>query len=88
MGGNGEAAQVFLGAGCQAVPGLSGRATKLGADGEILFVVQQEDGIGSGIGIVGAGVDQRCQQHGGQASLSDQVVSDAGQLAGSRGWEL
>ena len=50
LGGNGEAAQVFSGAGCQAVPRLSGRATKLGADGEILFAAQQEDGVGPSIG--------------------------------------
>ena len=77
LGGNGEGAQVFSGAGCQAVPRLLRGAAKLGADGEILFAAQQEDGVGSGIGVEGPGVDERRQQHGGQATLSDQVVSDA-----------
>ena len=87
LGGNGEAAQVFLGARGQATPSPRGGAAKLGADGEVLWAAQQEDGVGPGIGVEGARVDERRQQHGGQAALSDQVVSDARQLAGRRRWQ-
>lgn len=87
-GGNGEATQILLGAGCQAVPSPLGGAAKLGADGAVMLVSQQENSIGSGIGIDGAGVYEWRHQHRGQAALGDQVVSDADQLAGNRRWEL
>ncbi len=60
VAGDGEAAQVFLGAQRQAVPRPLRGAAKLGADGSIVPVPQQEDGVGLGIGVESAGVDERC----------------------------
>src|SRR5271157_5502833 len=87
VSGNGEAAQVLLRTGRQAVPRLRRGAAKFGANGSVLLVSQEEDGVGPGVGVEGARLDQRRQQHGGQAALSDQVISDAGHLAGVWQWE-
>jgi hypothetical protein len=67
------------------MPRDSGSATQFGADGQVMVAAQQEDGVGSGIGVEGAGGDERAHQAGGQAPLSDQVITHARQLA--RGWQ-
>ena len=41
-------------------------AAQFSADGAVLLVAQQEDGIGSGIGVEAARLEERLEQHGGQ----------------------
>ena len=53
-GRNGEEAEVFLGAGGQATPRAGGGSAQFGADRQIFLSQQQENGIGSGVGIEGA----------------------------------
>ena len=84
-GGNGEAAQVFLGTRSQAAPSRAAGAAQFGADGVVILVAEEKDGIGAGIGIEGARGDERLQQFGGQAALADEVIFDAGEVAGDRG---
>jgi hypothetical protein len=61
FGRNGEAAQVLLGAGRQAVPRPPGGAAQLGPDREVVLAPQQENGVGPRIGIEGARLDERLQ---------------------------
>ena len=59
VGGNGEEAAVFLGAGRHPPPGAVGGSTKFSADGSVLVVwvaQQQENGVGPGVGIESAGL--------------------------------
>ena len=53
-GRNGEEAEVFLRAWSQAPPLLEGGAAQFGPDGPVFFSQQQEDGVGSTVGIKSA----------------------------------
>ena len=54
-GRNGEKAEVFSGAGCQATPqatpGAGGGSAEFGADREVFLSQKKEKGVGSGVGI-------------------------------------
>ena len=69
------------------MPRRCGGAPQFGADGETVVVAQEEDGVGAGIGVEGAGVDERGHEPGGQMAGGDQVVAHRGQLVGSRRWQ-
>ena len=86
--GNGKEAQVFLGSGGHAAPGLRSRSAEFGADRSVLFSPQNEDGVGSVIGVKGTGLDERINQLGDQAALMEQIVADAGELGGSWRWQF
>ncbi len=51
LGANRKEAEVFLGAGRQAVPGVRGGAAQFGAHRKIFFSQQQENGVALGVGI-------------------------------------
>jgi hypothetical protein len=72
--GNGEAAQVFLGAGRQAAPATLGGAAQFGPHGEVVFSEQQENGVGPGVGIQSARLDERFEQRWGNAALLSQIL--------------
>ena len=84
LGGNGEEAQVFLGTKSQAAPSTAAGTAQFGADGVVVLVAQEKDGVGAGISIEGPRGDERLQHFSGQAALADQVVFDAGEVAGEQ----
>jgi len=71
-----ETAEILSGAGCQAAPGVTSSTSQFGANGTLIFSAQQEDGIGIGIGIERAGVDERFKENPGKATFRHEVVLD------------
>ena len=82
---DGEAAQVSLGAEGQAVPGTGGGPAQFGADRDASLVAQEEDGVGSGVGVERARRQERFQEGGGQAPRAHQVLADTRELVRVRG---
>ena len=90
-GRKGEEAEVFLGTRRHAAPGERRGATQLGPDGPALRVAQQENGVGSRVGVEASGLDEGSDEAEGEAALSDQVMDDAvefGKIGGGaeEGW--
>lgn len=79
-GGNGEEAKIFSGTGRHPAPGARRGPAQFGADGLVLFSPQQENGMGSGVGVEGAGLNERIDQGRRQGSLMDQIKPHAPQL--------
>ncbi len=89
-GRNGEEAEVFAGTRRHAAPSDDRGTTQFNPNGPAVRVAQQEDGVGSRIGVETAGLDEGSDKVVGQAALSDQVMGDAvefGQIGigGNRG---
>ena len=77
-----EESQVFAGAGRHPPPDARAGASQFGADRPIgLSCHQQEDGIGSAIGVQLAGLNQRLQQGAGKTTALHEILADAVQLA-------
>ena len=56
---DGKKAVVFAGTGSHAPPATGGGSAKLGANGEVLVVPQEENGIVSRVGVKSARLDER-----------------------------
>jgi hypothetical protein len=86
MGGRkGEEAEVFVGTRRHAAPGDWRGATQFGPDGPALRVAQQEDRVGSRVGVEASGLDEGSDEAEGETALSDQVMDDVvefGQIGG------
>ena len=88
LGWDGEEAQIFAGAWSHAAPATGGGSPEFSADGDVMGVVHQENGIGASIGIQGAGFDEGIKQGWRQAAVVDQVVCDPSQLVWGREWDV
>ena len=75
-GRDGEGAEVLAGAWGHAAPREGADAAQFGTDGLAVGVTEEEDGVGSRVGVETAGLDERVQQCGGQSPLLDQVTTD------------
>jgi hypothetical protein len=62
------------------MPGANCGSPQFGADGLVFFSKQQEDGIGSVIGVEDAGLDERLDQGQRKATLTDEVAPDPPEL--------
>ena len=71
-----EEAVVFAGTRRHAAPGDWRGPTQFGPDGPALRVAQQENGVGSRVGVETAGLDEGSDEPVGEAALSDQVLHD------------
>ena len=77
-----EESQVFAGAGRHPPPEARAGATQFSAERPVgLSCQQQEDGIGSVIGVQLSGLNQRLQQVAGKTTALLEIVADAVQLA-------
>ena len=72
-----EEAEVFAGTRRHAAPGERRGTTQFGPDGPALRVAQQENGVGSRVGVEASGLDEGSDEAEGEAALSDQVMDDA-----------
>jgi len=75
-GRNGEEAKVLARARGHAAPSHGACATQFGTDGLASGVAQEEDGVGSGVSVKIAGVNQSVQQRSGQGALFGEVAQD------------
>ena len=82
LSGNGEAALVFPRARGHTAPLPLRGSAQFGAHGEILRVAQQEDGIGSGVGVEAARLEERFQQSRGDGAPAGQVMFNPPKTAG------
>jgi len=80
----GKAAQILAGSRSHPPPRAGGGAAQFGADGLILGVAQEEDGIDAPVGIEAGVVEQRFQQCRGQATFRDQIMADPGEVLRGR----
>ena len=80
-GGKGEEAKIFTGTRGHAAPGNGTCAAEFCADGLAGEVAQQEDGVGSGVGVEVARVCQGVDQRLGQGALPDEVAPKGAELA-------
>ena len=62
------------------MPGANGGPPQFGADRLIFFSKQQENGIGSVIGVECAGLDERLDQGQRKVTLTDEVAPDPPEL--------
>ena len=94
-GRNGEEAKVFARTRGHAAPSHWACATQFGTDGLASGVAQQEDGVGSGVGVKIAGANQGIQQRSWQGAVFGEIAENSvllvwhrlGQTKG-RGWHL
>jgi hypothetical protein len=70
---DGEKARILLRAGGQTTPGLGGGAPQFGPDGVIFFSKQQENGIGSVVGVEVPRLNQRFDQDRREAAFLKEV---------------
>ena len=78
--GEGEEAEIFLRTWGEPVPGALGGAAQFGADGLVFFSKEQENRIGSGVGVESAGLDQGIDQSRRKGPFTDEIVPDAPEL--------
>src|ERR1700730_3388390 len=83
-GGNGEEAQVLLGTGGHAPPGVVTGCAEFGADRNVIVGPQEEDGIGSVVRVKSSGLDERIDQEGRKTTLKKQILSEVAKLSGIR----
>ena len=82
-GRDGEEAQILAGARGHAAPGKWTGAAQFGADGLAMPIAQEEDGVGSGVGVEVTGLCQRIEESWRQGALLDQIASNSGELVRS-----
>lgn len=80
VSGNGKEAQVLFGTRSHTPPGGTICSAEFGANWNVFLSEQEEDGIGSAIGVEDAALDERLDQGGGKTTLLEQVMSDAAKL--------
>jgi len=80
-GRNGEEAQVLLGTGGHAPPGVVTGCAEFGADRNVIVGPQEEDGIGSVVRVKSSGLDERIDQEGRKPTLKKQILSKAAKLS-------
>jgi hypothetical protein len=54
-----------------------GGAAQFGANGLVFFSKEQENSIGSGVGVESAGLDERINQSRREGPFPDEIVPDA-----------
>lgn len=92
---DGEEAEILAGARRHAPPGGGGGgglpaeawaqagAAEFGADGSASLIAKKEHGIGPGVGVKVAGVEERFQERGGKSALFEEVAPDEEEVFGT-----
>ncbi len=73
---------ILPGARRQAPPAQRSGAAQFGAHGLVFFAGQEEDGIGTAIGIELSGCNERLNQRPGDGALLEEVTRHSGELVG------
>jgi len=75
--GDSEEAEIFLRPWGEPMPGTEGGAAQFGADGLVFFSKEQENSIGSGVGVESAGLDEGINQSRRKGTFTDEILPDA-----------